>query len=240
MEYRQRRDPKKFERKFHEYSFLVFEYEFPNNKKQKRYVPILENPTIKESQSSNLASYNLIGRNSTLYSYQSSESRRINLSFRIVYDHLEAIISQEGIPPQFYNTWSFEDYGYSNDEPTNILLGWLETIKTSTKNNSQNPSFGPPIIRVNHGAHYRNVPCIAKSFSIDYGGENADIFTKVIDNSNRQNIIHKVVNISLDLMEVRVGDFGDFKPKDTIKGDNNTGWEAVFDNGNMDPDNFIS
>lgn len=51
-------------------------------------LPFFENPTISESKSSRLGKYQIIGRNSDLYSYQGSNSRSINLTFQMTLPHL--------------------------------------------------------------------------------------------------------------------------------------------------------
>lgn len=51
-------------------------------------VPFFENPSITESKTSRLGKYQVIGRNSDLYSYQGSNSRSINLTFFMTLPHL--------------------------------------------------------------------------------------------------------------------------------------------------------
>lgn len=51
-------------------------------------LPFFENPTISESKSSRLGKYQVIGRNSDLYSYQGSNSRTLNLTFQMTLPHL--------------------------------------------------------------------------------------------------------------------------------------------------------
>jgi hypothetical protein len=45
------------------------------------------------------------------------------------------------------------------------------------------------------------------------------------------------IQVSLNLSENRVGDFGAFKPFKFIEGENAAGWEAVVDYGTLDPYN---
>lgn len=245
-----RRRPNQFPRNISEKAFLMFEYSQPNNEIKKLYVPILENPDIRESQSSNLASYDLIGRNNTLVSYQSSDSRKISISFNITAQNVDNILSGGDDDSGMHGR-------FKNDEKTlhSIIEKWLNCIKSSTKNNSENPSFGPPIIRLNYLNLYKNVPCVARSFTINHDRENGyhhteqtgNLLGRYIGNTVKDklkdtiNILPNIITVSLDLQEVRVGNFGTFKPGQVIKGDNNTGWEAILTpRGTMDPDNYGS
>lgn len=113
----------------------------------------------------------------------------------------------------------------------NLVIFWLNIIRCSTLNNSVDPRFGPPVIRVTHGPMYNNIPCVAKSYNISIGGPDATY--------DLETLLSREVDIQLKLHEVRVGNFGTFKSFDAVKGDNLTGWEAVFQENNMDPYNGL-
>jgi len=244
-----REDPKDFPRNLQDYSYLCYEY--PEDKRSKLYIPFLENVEIRESQGANLQAYDLVGRNSNLFLYKSSPSRKFSVSFRIIYPHVDAIINGQAQSGPFHERFKNARITgrYGDDEVANCILGWLEIIKTSTKNNSKNPSYGPPIIRLNHGAHYKNIPCVATNYTIGYDNTNGNtyqIFTNsggdrlglnILQNPFTLNILHRAITVTLELSEVRVGNFGEFRPEVNIYGDNNTGWEAVFEYGTMDPNN---
>ena len=87
-------------------------------------------------------------------------------------------------------------------------------------NNAQNPIYGPPIIRLNHGIMYQNVPCICTDYSIGWN-ETAGY--------DLQTLLPRQLTISLKLEEFRTGNFGKFtgNPNDIIERDNLAGWEAV-------------
>ncbi len=107
-----------------------------------------------------------------------------------------------------------------------ILL--LNVIRTSTLNNSKNTNLGPPKIYINHGTMYNNIPCVCSNYSV-----------RLVSDAgyNLTTMTPQRVEISLSLMENRVGNFGSFEPFKLISGENIAGWEAVIQNRTMDPYN---
>ena len=105
---------------------------------------------------------------------------------------------------------------------------WVNIIRASVVNNSKNPSLGPPIIMLKHGLLYQDVKCICTKFGLTH--DDATGYDK-------DTLIPRVIRISMDLEEVRMGDFSEYEFGHAIKGDNQSGWEAVFDAGTMDPAN---
>ena len=93
------KNPRK--RLLHERSHLMFEFPQTNGRQLRAYLPMLENAQVSESQKSNLASYNILGRNSNLFAYTGSESRSINVSFKISLLHLLDTLIKEGIDDKF-------------------------------------------------------------------------------------------------------------------------------------------
>lgn len=114
------------------------------------------------------------------------------------------------------------------NEALNLFLLWVNLIRCTTVNNAKNASYGPPIVRLNFGTMYNNVPCVCHDYSInglpDMG---FDVNT----------LTPRVVEIQLNLHETRTGDFTDYKPKKSIKGDNVAGWESILTDDTMDPYN---
>ena len=106
---------------------------------------------------------------------------------------------------------------------------WINLIRTSVTNNTQNPIYGPPIIRLFHGPLYMNVPCICTDYSIE-----------VIENSGYdvQTLMPRQIKVNMTLEEFRVGDFGTFNSDsyNQIERDNLAGWEAVIQDGNRTTD----
>lgn len=116
------------------------------------------------------------------------------------------------------------------DFAINTIIYWINLVRSSTKNNSANTTFGPPIIRVTHGPMYNAIPCVAQDYSITI--DEAAGYDAVT-------MFPRGINIDLDLLEVRTGNFGKFKSFSKTNGDNNVGWEAVFEENNMDPYNGL-
>jgi hypothetical protein len=110
-----------------------------------------------------------------------------------------------------------------------LIIYWTNIIRSSVVNYSKNPIYGPPIIRLNHGILYQNIPCICTNYSIDYNeaaGYDPDT------------LLPRQLKVTLKLEEFRTGDFGEFDPKGTpIERDNLAGWEAVVlgETHSMDP-----
>lgn len=104
----------------------------------------------------------------------------------------------------------------------------INVIRTSTLNNSKNTNLGPPMIYINHGTLYNNIPCVCTNYSIRLlpdAGYHLKTMTP-----------HRI-EVSLSLSETRVGDFGEFVPFNYIKGENLAGWEAIIHKKTLDPYN---
>jgi hypothetical protein len=110
-----------------------------------------------------------------------------------------------------------------------LIIYWTNIIRSSVVNYSKNPIYGPPIIRLNHGILYQNIPCICENYSIDYNeAAGHDLDT----------LLPRQLKVTLKLEEIRTGDFGEFVPKgNPIERDNLAGWEAVVlgETNSMDP-----
>ena len=109
-----------------------------------------------------------------------------------------------------------------------LIIYWTNIIRSSVTNNSKNPLFGPPIVRLNHGILYQDIPCICDSYTIDYNeAAGYDLDT----------LLPRQLKISMKLEEIRTGDFGEYDPVNVIKRDNLAGWESVVtgENHSMDP-----
>lgn len=116
------------------------------------------------------------------------------------------------------------------DFAINTIIYWINLVRSSTKNNSANTTFGPPIIKITHGPMYNAIPCVAQDYSITIDeAAGYDVNT----------MFPRGIDITLDLLEVRTGNFGKFKSFSKTDGDNNVGWEAVFEENNMDPYNGL-
>ena len=109
-----------------------------------------------------------------------------------------------------------------------LIIYWTNIIRSSVVNNADNPIYGPPTIRLRHGILYQDIPCICTDYSISYNeAAGYDINT----------LLPRQLNITMNLEEIRTGDFGKFNTKNITQQDNLAGWEAVVngDTRSMDP-----
>ena len=115
----------------------------------------------------------------------------------------------------------------SDENVLNVLVWWINLIRASTKNNAENVILGPPIIRLNHGPLYNDIPCVCTSYKID--PDNSAGFEKIT-------LLERIIKVSMDLEEIRTGDLlSEYVPSDIIKMDNNAGWEALIKHNTTDP-----
>tara|TARA_R100000951_G_scaffold115423_2_gene123460 strand:+ start:342 stop:1370 length:1029 start_codon:yes stop_codon:yes gene_type:complete len=109
-----------------------------------------------------------------------------------------------------------------------LIIYWTNIIRSSVVNNADNPIYGPPTIRLRHGILYQDIPCICTDYSISYNeAAGYDINT----------LLPRQLNITMNLEEIRTGDFGKFNTTKITQQDNLAGWEAVVngDTHSMDP-----
>lgn len=108
-----------------------------------------------------------------------------------------------------------------------MIMYWTNLIRTSVLNNAKNPTMGPPIIRLNHGILYQDIPCVALDYKIDYDK---------VHGVDLQTLLPRVITFEINLQEIRVGDFRDFDVTHPIRRDNSVGWEVMIGNVNtIDP-----
>jgi hypothetical protein len=101
-----------------------------------------------------------------------------------------------------------------------MIIYWVNIIRSSVTNYSQNPLFGPPILRLTHGIMYEDVPCICKDYNISYN-EAAGY--------DMETLLPRQIKVSMKLEEFRAGNFEKFDATSTraLDRDNNAGWESV-------------
>jgi len=115
-------------------------------------------------------------------------------------------------------------FGYT----INFVIWWVNLIRTSTINNSQNSVYGPPIIRINHGLLYNNVPCICTNYS----------FREAVNTTyDVPNLFPDIIEVSMSLEEIR--NSGEPYEKGKENGDSVAGWNDFLRNKTMDPYNGI-
>jgi len=140
-------------------------------------------------------------------------------------------------PETFFGAPPFNGVGTIKQGPENrrpqitkaidLIMYWVNLVRVSVLNNAKNPTNGPPIVRLNHGILYQDIPCVATDYKIDYDkAHGADLKT----------LLPRVISFEINLQEIRVGDFGDFDVKQIVQRDNSVGWEAIIGNVNtIDP-----
>jgi len=118
----------------------------------------------------------------------------------------------------------------SNQRAVNFVLWCINLVRSSVINNSKNSIYGPPIIRLNHGLMYNNVPCICTNYSI-----------KESNNSSYDvpNLFPNVIDVSMTLEEVRDSSTDYFVPGRAYEGDAVAGWNDLHKYKTMDPYNGI-
>jgi hypothetical protein len=99
------------------------------------------------------------------------------------------------------------------------LLFFLALLRTSVVNNAQNPLEGPPLLRLDFGTLYQSVPCICKSYNINWEEDAGYDMTSITP---------RRISISLNLEEIRVGDFSTYAPAVMVERDNLAGWESAI------------
>lgn len=112
-----------------------------------------------------------------------------------------------------------------------LIVYWTNLIRSSVTNYSPNPIYGPPVVRINHGILFQGIPCICNDYSIqpiEEGGYDLET------------MLPRKIRYTLNLSEVRAGDFGEWNPDDEVARDNIVGWEAVIQHpkNSMDPGRF--
>jgi len=115
-----------------------------------------------------------------------------------------------------------------NNKHIDLVYCWLNLIRASVLNRSDNTVYGPPIVRLTHGPMYGNVPCLVENYSV-----------KVLEEAGyeAQTLTPKRIQVTLSMVESRTGDFGKYIGGQIIAGDNLTGWESIISNNEIDPYN---
>ena len=67
---------------------------------------------------------------------------------------------------------------------------------------------------------YQSIPCVCRSVNIEWQANEYGY--------DLETLTPRRVSFDLDLVEVRVGDFGKFEPATIVQRDNLTGWESVI------------
>lgn len=111
-------------------------------------------------------------------------------------------------------------------DSVNLLILWLNVIRTSVVGNAQNTSLGPPVVYINHGTMYNNIPCVCTNYNVRVNN---------VAGYELLSLTPRQIEISLNLSENRTGSFEKFIPFKLVEGEAVAGWEAVMEYGTIDP-----
>lgn len=238
-------------------SYLEFVFAQPDSKTVNRKMYFLDNPNISESRKANYAKYIPISRNSAIPFYLGSESRVFKIDMKLSWQYLasnpyilEEILKNLGsantgnfaknsaaLPTQLNNKQNFK-MDETVAKAQDLVYRYLNLIRTSVINNAQSPTYGPPLIRLNFGSLYSDIPCICTDYNISK-------MNLVDDKANALDIdlISKLpytVQVTMTLEEVRLGNYlrTAFDPENNESRDNIVGWEQIINDkgyGSLDP-----
>jgi hypothetical protein len=105
------------------------------------------------------------------------------------------------------------------DRAVDTMLFFVALLRSSILNNADNPVQGPPLARLNFGTLHESVPCIVKGYTLDWDDKAG---------YEVQTLTPRRLVISIDMQEVRVGNFGKYTRSAMIEKDNLAGWESVI------------
>lgn len=94
------------------------------------------------------------------------------------------------------------------------LASMVASVRSCVVNDAQNPVHGIPIVRLNYGILYDNVPCVCESYHIDYD-ESAGFDLKTL--------MPRRLFINMSLKETRTFAQSASRPEDKIQG-----WEVIL------------
>lgn len=113
-------------------------------------------------------------------------------------------------------------------DPKSVRAAYLYYINLlrATVLGSEELGIGCPIVRLNFGALYQDIPLIVTKYDLDiedrFGYDTATL-------------LPRRVTIKMQMLEVRVGDFSAHRPKQGQADDNVPTWESVLNYGTTDP-----
>ena len=107
-----------------------------------------------------------------------------------------------------------------------IVYYYVNLIRSTTLGSAE-LGLGPPIVRLNYGPMYQDVPCIVTKYDIS------------IDNTagfDKETLIPNRIKVNLSMNEIRVGNFTKHEPLMFGPADDNVAtWESVFKFATVDP-----
>ena len=124
----------------------------------------------------------------------------------------------------------FEQSEQELGDVINLVYCWVNLVRASVLNRSDNTTYGPPIVRLTHGPMYNNVPCLVEGYSININEEAG---------YELNSLTPKRLEITMDLVESRNGNYGGYISGQLESGDNLTGWESIISENAIDPFNGL-
>ena len=115
----------------------------------------------------------------------------------------------------------------------NYIKHQIDLVRSSVINNSIQPVYGPPLVRLNYGLLYQNIPCIC----LDYNVEQQYQDTNKRKYDTKYKITEYRIVLTFTLQEVRNGNFlsTPFSTTDAVAQDNIVGWEQIVAGNSLDP-----
>jgi hypothetical protein len=112
----------------------------------------------------------------------------------------------------------------------NYIASLIASIRSTVINNTIQPEFGPPMVRLDWGILYRDVPCICKGYTLNVNGKSG---------YDKKTLLPRVIEVTMNLEEARALNTAEVV-EDTI-----VGWEVLLGTETkpgltMDPGNFKS
>jgi len=87
--------------------------------------------------------------------------------------------------------------GFANRERQKVInkiVSFVASIRSSTLNNAENPTYGTPIVKLSYGILYDNVPCVCDSYSVGYDP---------VGGFDVRTMLPRIITITMSLKEVR-------------------------------------
>lgn len=118
--------------------------------------------------------------------------------------------------------------GLQYDKVMDLVIYWTHVIRSSVTNHSENPIYGPPIVRLLHGSLFDDIPCICTNYTVSPVEEAG---------YDKDTMLPRRIKYSMVLEELRAGDYKKYERGNIVKRDNVVGWEAVINTrvASMDP-----
>lgn len=244
-----------------ERSQLVFYFPNSNGGKPTRVVlPFFENVNISESKSGRYQDFKLFGRSSDLYGYMGADSRKLQLTFNMIFPHImseypsynidKVIIDKEPTPLLKKETTPVSKTQANTSTKDYIERSFADDVGLFTdlyKHDTTNEVmlYWINIIRASVMNDSKNPvlgpPLIRLTHGILYQDIPCickDYSFDIKDNTAYEisTLMPHIINFRLNLEELRTGDFGEYEKYKAVKRDNLVGYEALFTSErSMDP-----